>query len=69
MLAQLADRLQHEVDPASQKQVYSDWTDYVLDQVWAVQIATSLPVTATSPQVQGLVYNQLDMLDYRGAHL
>ncbi len=69
MLVQLADHLQHEVDPAAQKQVYADWTDYVLDQVWAGQIATSLPVTATTSQVQGLVYNQLEMLDYRAAHL
>jgi peptide/nickel transport system substrate-binding protein len=69
MLTQLADQLQHEVDPSRQKQVYSDWTDYVLDQVWAGQIATSLPVTAVTPKVQGLVYNQLDMLDYRAAHL
>jgi peptide/nickel transport system substrate-binding protein len=69
MLTQLADQLQHEVDPSRQKQVYSDWTDYVLDQVWAGQIATSLPVTALTPKVQGLVYNQLDMLDYRAAHL
>jgi peptide/nickel transport system substrate-binding protein len=69
MLVQLADRLQHEVDSARQKQVYADWTDYVLDQVWAGQIATSLPVTATTAQVLGLVYNQIEMLDYRGAHL
>jgi peptide/nickel transport system substrate-binding protein len=69
MLSQLADHLQHEVDPARQKQVYSDWSDYVLDQVWAGQIATMLPVTATTNKVQGLVYNQLEMLDYRSAHL
>jgi peptide/nickel transport system substrate-binding protein len=68
-LAQLADRLQHEVNPAQQKQVYADWTDYVLDQAWAGQIATSVPVIATSPKVQGLVYNQLEMLDYRAAHM
>ena len=69
MLNQLADHLQHEVDPARQKQVYADWTDYALDQVWAGQIATSLPVVATANQVQGLGYTQLEMLDYRGAHL
>ncbi|MBV9580430.1 MAG: ABC transporter substrate-binding protein, partial [Chloroflexi bacterium] len=69
MLVQLADRLQHEVDPARQKQTYADWTDYVLDQVWAGQIATNLPVTALTAKVQGLVYNQLEMLDYRRAHL
>ena len=68
-LTQLADHLQHEVDPARQKQTYADWTDYVIDQVWAGQIATSLPVTALTSKVQGLVYNQLEMLDYRGAHL
>jgi peptide/nickel transport system substrate-binding protein len=68
-LVQLADRLQHDVDPAHQKQTYAEWTDYVLDELWAGQIATSLPVTALAPKVQGLVYNQLDMLDYRGAHL
>jgi peptide/nickel transport system substrate-binding protein len=69
MLVQLADHLQHEVDPARQKQVYADWTDYILDQAFAGQIATSLPVTATSAKVQGLVYNQLEMLDYRAAHV
>jgi peptide/nickel transport system substrate-binding protein len=69
MLSQLADHLQHEVDPARQKQVYADWSDYVLDQVWAGQIATSLPVIATTNQVQGLAYTQLEMLDYRGAHV
>jgi peptide/nickel transport system substrate-binding protein len=69
MLVQLSGQLQHEVDPAHQKQVYADWTDYVLDQAWAGQIATSLPVTATTSKVQGLVYNQLEMLDYRAAHL
>ena len=68
-LVQLADRLQHEVDPTQQKQVYANWTDYVLDQAWAGQIATSVPVIATAPKVQGLVYNQLEMLDYRGAHV
>ena len=35
----------------------------------AGQIATSMPVIATSPKVQGLVYNQLEMLDYRAAHM
>jgi len=69
MLVQLADHLQHEVDPARQKQTYAAWTDYVLDQLWAGQIATSVPVAALSPRVQGLIYNQLDMLDYRAAHL
>jgi peptide/nickel transport system substrate-binding protein len=68
-LVQLNDRLQHEVDPTRQKQVYADWSDYVLDQAWAGQIATSLPVTATTAKVQGLVYNQLEMLDYRAAHV
>jgi peptide/nickel transport system substrate-binding protein len=69
MLTQLADALQHEVDPAKQKQVYTTWSDYVLDQAWASTIATSLALAANSPKVHGLKYTLVEMLDYSGAWL
>lgn len=68
-LTQLADELQHEVDPVKQQQVYARWSDYVLDQAWAGAIATSPPLVAMTPRLHDLKYTQLEMLDYRDAWL
>jgi peptide/nickel transport system substrate-binding protein len=68
-LLQLADDLQHEVDPAKQAQVYARWSDYVLDQAWTGSIATAPPLAALNPRLHGLRYTQLEMLDYREAWL
>jgi peptide/nickel transport system substrate-binding protein len=68
-LTRLADGLQHEVDPAKQTQVYAQWRDYVLDQAWAGQIATSPPLAAMSPGLHGPKYTQTEMLDYRDVWL
>jgi peptide/nickel transport system substrate-binding protein len=68
-LTQLAGALMHEVDPAKQKQVYADWSDYVLDQAWASTVATSAPLAAFIPRLHGLKYTLLEMLDYSEAWL
>jgi peptide/nickel transport system substrate-binding protein len=68
-LTQLADALMHEVDTAKQKQVYANWSDYVLDQAWASTIATSSPLAALTPKLHDLKYTQVEMLDYSGAWL
>jgi peptide/nickel transport system substrate-binding protein len=68
-LVQLNNELQHEVDPTKQKQVYASWTDYVLDQAWASQIATQTPLAGMTPKVHDLKYTLVEMLDYRDAWL
>jgi peptide/nickel transport system substrate-binding protein len=61
--------LQHEIDPAKQKQVYADWSDYALDQAWATQVATQTPLAAMTPKVHDLKYTLVEMLDYRDVWL
>ena len=68
-LTQLADALMHEVDPSKQKQVYANWSDYVLDQAWASTIATSPPLAALSPKLHDLTYTIVERLDYTSAWL
>jgi peptide/nickel transport system substrate-binding protein len=64
-LVQVSGDLLHAVDPAAQQSAYARWSDYVLDQAWAGVVATSPPLAATSANVHGLRYSQLEMLDYR----
>jgi peptide/nickel transport system substrate-binding protein len=68
-LVALNGSLQHEVDPAKQKQVYADWSDYVLDQAWATQVATQTPLAALPTKVHDVKYNQVEWLDYRDVWL
>jgi len=68
-LVQLNNALQHEVDPAKQKQVYANWSDYILDQAFAGQIATQTPLAAMTPKVHDLKYTIVEMLDYRDVWL
>ena len=68
-LVQLNNALQHEVDPGKQKQVYTSWSDYVLDQAFAGQIATQTQPAATTAKVHELKYTNVEMLDYRDAWL
>jgi peptide/nickel transport system substrate-binding protein len=68
-LTQFAESLMHEVDPSKQKQVYTNWSDYVLDEAWASTIATSPPLAAISPKLHDLMYTIVERLDYTGAWL
>jgi peptide/nickel transport system substrate-binding protein len=68
-LVELNQSLQHEVDPTKQKQVYVDWSDYILDQAWATQIATQTPLAVTSQKTHDLKYTLVEMLDYRDVWL
>lgn len=52
-----------EVDPARAKQAYAAWNDYVLDQSFAISIATFLPRMATSARVHGVHYDMAYILD------
>lgn len=60
--SQLADGLLKEADPARQKQVYSQWTDYILDQSWAFPWSNTVPRTVTTAKVQGLTFNMTEFL-------
>jgi peptide/nickel transport system substrate-binding protein len=68
-LVELNQALQHEVDSTKQKQVYADWSDYILDQAFATQIATQTPLAVMSPKVHDLKYTLVEMLDYRDVWL
>jgi peptide/nickel transport system substrate-binding protein len=60
--SKLADGLLKETDSAKQKQVYAQWTDYILDQSWAMPFSNTVPRTATTARVQGMTYNMTEFL-------
>jgi peptide/nickel transport system substrate-binding protein len=60
--ARIADGLLKETDPAKQKQVYSQWIDFLVDQTWVFPWSNTVPRTATSAKVQGLTYNMTEFL-------
>jgi peptide/nickel transport system substrate-binding protein len=60
--SQLADGLLTETDPTKEKQVYTRWVDYILDQSWALPYSNTVPRTATTARVQGLQYNMTEFL-------
>jgi peptide/nickel transport system substrate-binding protein len=60
--SQLADGLLKETDPVKQKQVYSQWTDYILDQSWALPWSNTVPRAAMTARVQSMSYNMTEFL-------
>jgi peptide/nickel transport system substrate-binding protein len=67
--SQLADGLLKETDPAKQKQVYSRWVDYILDQSWALPYSNTVPRAVTTARVQGMAYNMTEFLMANNAWL
>ncbi len=47
-----------EPDPAKQKTLYAAMNDYILDQSWAMPIATNPQILVTRTNVKGLTINQ-----------
>jgi ABC-type transport system substrate-binding protein len=60
--SQIAGGLLTDTDPTKQKQDFSKWVDYILDQSWAMPYSNTVPRTATSARVQGLQYNMTEFL-------
>jgi ABC-type transport system substrate-binding protein len=58
----IANGLLTETDPSRQKQVFSGWVDYILDQSWAMPYSNTVPRTAATARVQGLQYNMTEFL-------
>ena len=58
----IANGLLTETDPAKQKQDFSQWVDYILDQSWAMPYSNTVPRTAATARVQGLQYNMTEFL-------
>jgi peptide/nickel transport system substrate-binding protein len=61
-LGQLTDGLLHETDPAKQKQIYSDWLDYIQDESWAMPWSNTAPRFAYSSRVHGVRWNLADYM-------
>jgi peptide/nickel transport system substrate-binding protein len=61
-LAQLTDGLLHETDAAKQKQIYSDWLDYIQDESWAMPWSNTAPRFAYTSRVHGVRWNLADYM-------
>ena len=68
-LTQLTNAIVHETDPAKQPQAYAAWSDYLLDESWAVTLGASSPHTIATRNVHGLHYNLDEMLQANDAWL
>ena len=58
----IADGLLKETDPSKQKQVYSQWLNFIQDQSWVFPWSNTVPRAAASARVQGLTYNMTEFL-------
>jgi peptide/nickel transport system substrate-binding protein len=67
--SQIAGGLLTETDPTKQKQDFSKWVDYILDQSWAMPYSNTVPRTATTARVQNLQYNMTEFLMANNAWL
>jgi peptide/nickel transport system substrate-binding protein len=61
-LRQLTDGLLHETDPTKQKQIYSDWLDYIQDESWAMPWSNTAPRFINSAKVHGVRWNLADYM-------
>jgi peptide/nickel transport system substrate-binding protein len=61
-LAQLTDGLLHETDSSKQKQIYSDWLDYIQDESWAMPWSNTAPRFAFLSRVHGVRWNLADYM-------
>jgi peptide/nickel transport system substrate-binding protein len=68
-LVELTNTMVHEVDPAKQKQASDAWSDYVLDESWAVVICTQKQRVVSHPKVKGLRWNLDEMFQANDAWL
>jgi len=68
-LVELTNTMVHEVDPARQKQASDAWSDYVLDEAWAVIVCTQKQRVVSQPKVKGLRWNLDEMFQANDAWL
>jgi peptide/nickel transport system substrate-binding protein len=58
-----------EPDPAKQKTLYAAMNDYILDQSWAMPMATNPQILVTRSNVKGLTINQYGAWYFTNAYL
>jgi peptide/nickel transport system substrate-binding protein len=68
-LVELTNTMVHEVDPAKQKQASDAWSEYVLDEAWAVIVCTQKQRVVSQPRVKGLRWNLDEMFQANDAWL
>ena len=61
-LRELTDGLLHETEPSKQKQIYSDWLDYIQDESWAMPWSNTAPRFVYSSKVHGVRWNLADYM-------
>ena len=61
-LRELTDGLLHETDATKQKQIYSDWLDYIQDESWAMPWSSTAPRFISSAKVRGVRWNLADYM-------
>jgi peptide/nickel transport system substrate-binding protein len=61
-LGQLTDGLLHETDAGKQKQIYSDWLEYIQDESWAMPWSNTAPRFAFSAKLHGVRWNLADYM-------
>ncbi len=61
-LRQLTDGLLHETDATKQKQIYSDWLNYIQDESWAMPWSNTAPRFINSAKVHGVRWNLADYM-------
>jgi hypothetical protein len=64
---ELTSDLVFAVEPEKQKQAYGAWSDYVLDESWAVVIAAQKPRVVAHSKVKGLRWNIDEMFQANDA--
>jgi peptide/nickel transport system substrate-binding protein len=61
-LRELTDGLLHETDATKQKQIYSDWMDYIQDESWAMPWSNTAPRFISSAKLHGVRWNLADYM-------